>query len=72
EVQLIEYKGQQIVIDLFEALSGDPERLLPEATKNKWRLARDQQDQGFRVICDYISAMTDGYAQKMHSKMFAS
>ncbi|OBT16032.1 dGTPase [Vibrio sp. UCD-FRSSP16_10] len=72
EVQLIEYKGQQIIIDLFEALSGDPERLLPEATKNKWRLARDEQDQGFRVICDYISAMTDGYAQKMHSKMFAS
>ncbi|GAD80325.1 anti-phage deoxyguanosine triphosphatase [Vibrio ezurae] len=72
EVQLIEYKGQQVIIDLFEAFSGDPERLLPEATKKKWQLARDQQDQGFRVICDYISAMTDGYAKKLHSKMFAS
>ncbi|WP_261874171.1 anti-phage deoxyguanosine triphosphatase [Vibrio rarus] len=72
KVQLIEYKGQQIIINLFEALSGDPERLLPDATKKKWRQARDQQDQGYRVISDYIAAMTDGYAQKIHSQMFTS
>lgn len=71
-VQIIEYRGQQVVIDLFQALSGDPERLLPDATKVKWRKARDEHDQGLRVICDYIANMTDGYAQRLHAQMFAS
>nr|WP_261817419.1 anti-phage deoxyguanosine triphosphatase [Vibrio gallicus] len=71
-IQIIEYRGQQIIIDLFEALSGDPQRLLPEATRSKWQVARDAQDQGLRVICDYIANMTDGYAQRLHSQMFAS
>ncbi|GAM70988.1 hypothetical protein JCM19236_1155 [Vibrio sp. JCM 19236] len=38
----------------------------------KWRRARDEHDQGLRVICDYIANMTDGYAQRLHSQMFAS
>ncbi|HAU93344.1 MAG TPA: dGTPase, partial [Alteromonas sp.] len=29
EVQLLEYKGQQVVMELFEAFSSDPTRLLP-------------------------------------------
>lgn len=33
EVQQFEYKGQQIIMDIFEALNADPMRLLPEATK---------------------------------------
>ncbi|MFC5077058.1 Deoxyguanosinetriphosphate triphosphohydrolase [Vibrio thalassae] len=71
-VQIVEYKGQQIIMDLFEAFSADPERLLPESTRNLWRKACGQQDTGMRVIADYISAMTDGYAQKMHQQLFAA
>ncbi|WP_413284033.1 anti-phage deoxyguanosine triphosphatase [Vibrio sp. MA40-2] len=82
EVQIIEYKGQQIIMDLFEALSADPERLLPEATKRKWLLSQKvitqqehgqtEDEAGMRIISDYIAAMTDGYAQKLHQQLFSS
>lgn len=72
DVQIIEYKGQQIIMDLFEALSADPERLLPEATRKKWQLADTANGSGMRVISDYIAAMTDGYAQKLHQQLFSA
>jgi dGTPase len=73
EVQIIEYRGQQILLELSEALITDPERLLPEATRMRWQAVSEQTpSEGMRVICDYISAMTDGYAQKLHSQLFSS
>ncbi|HFF2787660.1 TPA: dGTP triphosphohydrolase, partial [Vibrio cholerae] len=71
QVQRFEYKGQQLIMDLFEALSADPERLLPQATGEKWRKAQEQ-DEGMRVICDYIAAMTDAYAQRLHQQLFSA
>ncbi len=71
EVQIIEYKGQQIVMDLFETLSSDPERLLPQTTQKKWQQAHEKGDNDMRVISDYIAAMTDGYAQKLHQQLFS-
>jgi dGTPase len=59
-------------MDLFEAFSADPERLLPDSTCKLWRDATDSAEEGMRVIADYISAMTDGYAQKMHQQLFAA
>ena len=73
EVQIIEYRGQQILLELSEALITDPERLLPDATRMRWQLvSHHSAGEGMRVICDYISAMTDGYAQKLHSQLFSS
>lgn len=72
QVQRFEYKGQQIIMDLFEALAADPERLLPEATQDKWRTAEHASEDGMRVICDYIAAMTDGYAQRLHQQLFSA
>ncbi|EPS3379426.1 TPA: anti-phage deoxyguanosine triphosphatase [Vibrio cholerae] len=71
QVQRFEYKGQQLIMDLFEALSADPERLLPQATGEKWRKAQEQEE-GMRVICDYIAAMTDAYAQRLHQQLFSA
>lgn len=72
EVQQFEYKGQQIIMDIFEALNADPMRLLPNATKEKWRQAENDHQGGIRVLADYISAMTDGYAQRMHQQLFSA
>ncbi len=72
KLQRFEYKGQQIIMDLFEALSTDPERLLPESTQERWRIAEHKSHQGMRVICDYIAAMTDGYAQRLHQELFSA
>jgi dGTPase len=58
-------------MDLFEALSADPERLLPKHTQELWKEAMDESAK-MRVIADYISAMTDGHAQKLHRQLFSS
>ncbi|MGO3799438.1 MAG: anti-phage deoxyguanosine triphosphatase, partial [Vibrio casei] len=72
EVQQFEYKGQQIIMDIFEAFNADPMRLLPDTTKKKWKEAEDDHKGGTRILADYISAMTDGYAQRMHQQLFSS
>lgn len=67
EVQTLEYKGQQIVLKLFEVLQENPKRLLPASTYSKYQEAPNKK----RVICDYISGMTDSYATKLYHKLFS-
>jgi dGTPase len=71
EFQAMEYKGQQIVMELFEAFASDPYRLLPENTKERWSLAQNKKDDvQMRIICDYISGMTDEFAAKLYHSLF--
>ncbi|MFN3014862.1 anti-phage deoxyguanosine triphosphatase [Vibrio coralliilyticus] len=70
-VQVVEYKGQQIIMDIFEAFSADPERLLPAPIRHEWQQATCESE-GYRVITDYISSMTDGHAQRLHQQLFSS
>lgn len=66
KVQLLEFKGQQVVKQLFEVFASDPKRFLPKTT-----LARYEKDnKKIRVICDYISGMTDEYATKLYQTVF--
>lgn len=68
-VQQLEFKGQKIVTELFNAFATDPQRLLNP---------RDYQNtiQGGgaiptpRVICDHIAGMTDDYARKRYEQLF--
>lgn len=69
QVQVLEYRGQQIVMALFEAYSSDPQRLLPENTRKRWQQA-EQQNNGQRIIADYISGMTDEFASRHYSTLF--
>lgn len=69
DVQILEYKGQQMVMALFEAFSSDPERLLPENTRQRWRQA-EATNYGQRIIADYISGMTDEFATRLYSSLF--
>ena len=55
-------KAQRIISDLFSAFLGDP-RLLPDTY-------RGEEDQARRVA-DYIAGMTDRYAIREHSRLFA-
>jgi len=66
-VQVLEYKGQMMIFKLFQVLSENPERLLPESTLRKYKNTDNRE----RVICDYISGMTDNYATKLYSKLFS-
>jgi dGTPase len=66
EVQVLEYKGQQIILKLFEVLNTNPSRLLP---RNVFELYEKSQNKE-RIICDYVSGMTDTYATKFYHKLY--
>jgi dGTPase len=70
EVQIMEYKGQQIVMELFQAFNSDPQRLLPSNTLQRWHSAA-KIGLGERVIADYIAGMTDEFASRMHQGLFS-
>lgn len=69
EIQMTTYKGQQIVMELFQAFASDPQRLLPDNTRQRWLVANESGN-GHRVIADYISGMTDGFASKLYNSLF--
>ncbi|RTR38848.1 deoxyguanosinetriphosphate triphosphohydrolase family protein [Shewanella canadensis] len=71
EIQMLEYKGQQIVMELFEAFESDPERLLPTHTQERWRESHTKGLNSHRVIADYISGMTDEFAARLHQHLFS-
>lgn len=71
EFQAMEYKGQQIVMELFEAFASDPNRLLPDNTKERWHRAQGKKEAvQMRIISDYISGMTDEFAAKLYHSLF--
>ena len=71
EMQAQEFKGQQIVMELFDVLSVEPERLLPENTRLRYLHEQEHGNNAPRVISDYLSGMTDAYAAKLYQQLFA-
>ena len=69
-LQRLEYRGQQIVMELFEALSSDPIRLLPSNSAKRWQQAVDNKQNSQRIIADYIAGMTDDYATRLYQSLF--
>ena len=68
-VQQLEFKGQRIIVELFEAIATDPQRFLPESTSITFQKAESESNRQ-RVICDYIAGMTDEYAAKVYERIF--
>lgn len=68
-VQQLEFKGQRLVVELFDALSSDPERLLPGNAKKRFKPESTQQER-MRIICDFIAGMTDEYATRLYEKLY--
>lgn len=67
-VQRLEYKGQLIIEELFKVFESDPKRFLPTST---FHIYEDtDEDKRKRVICDYVSGMTDEYATKIYQSFF--
>jgi dGTPase len=71
-IQRLEYRGQQVVMELYEALSSDPLRLLPSNSAKRWQQAKDNNENDHRVIADYVSGMTDEYASRLHQALFVA
>lgn len=66
-VQQLEFKGQKMVVSVFEALASEPETLLPAGQLALVRAGEDAS----RVICDYIAGMTDGALLKAYDRLFS-
>lgn len=66
-VQHLEFKGQGMVVSVFEALEADPKRLLPTDAFSRF----DNSGGDVRVICDFVSGMTDSYLLKTYERLFA-
>lgn len=70
-IQQSRFRSQNMLLKLFDAFASDPERLLPLNTQQRWQQANDLDAQQ-RVICDYISGMTDDYAERMYLTLFGN
>jgi len=89
EVQTLEFKGEKIIKDLFDAFKEKPMALIgkaaldpfesgaaailteAESAKKNWeQLDTDKQRVVMRAICDYISGMTNPFAEKYHRRLF--
>ncbi len=72
-LKLIEYRGKQIVQDLFECFDKDMDgELLPNDWRDRLRAIRsfaDGEEMRKRLICDYIAGMTDAYALDVYSRL---
>ncbi|RGP39405.1 dGTPase [Altererythrobacter insulae] len=58
-------------MELFEALSSDPMRLLPSNSAKRWQQAVDDNKNPQRIIADYIAGMTDDYATRLYQSLFS-
>jgi len=72
DLQILEYRGQQIVMELFEAFKAGPLRFLPEGAKQLWKAQNGDESREQRVIADYISSLTDNHALRLHASLFSS
>lgn len=72
DLQILEYRGQQIVMELFEAFESGPLRFLPERAKELWKAHDGDVSRQHRVIADYISSLTDNHALRLHASLFSS
>lgn len=66
-VQHLEFKGQMMVISVFEVLKSDPKSFLPGDIYAKYLKSADP----LRDICDYVAGMTDTYLLRTYERLFA-
>lgn len=65
-VQHLEFKGQMMVIAVFEVMKSDPKSFLPADTYSRF-----DKDGSLRPICDYVAGMTDNYLLKTYDRLFS-
>jgi len=66
-VQHLEFKGQRMVVAVFEAMQSDPQRLLPRDAFQRFAASGGSA----RAICDYVAGMTDLHLLKTYERLFS-
>lgn len=72
QVQRLEFKGQKVIEDLFAAFQSNPVKLLPPEKADLYEIAESDGSAKMcmRIICDYVSGMSDYYAIHRYRQMF--
>lgn len=69
-LQVVKYRGYEIVKTIFDALnSGEGYFLLPDDFRSLYTFLKDNEIDKKRVICDFIAGMTDRYALEFYSRL---
>lgn len=66
-VQHLEFKGQQMVIETFNTIAHEPKRFLPEPVFNKY----EENNEDLRIICDHVAGMTDTYLMNFYERLYS-
>jgi len=69
-VQHLEFKGQRMVVSVFETFQTEPKAFLPRDTHALYQQAQGETAR-MRVICDHISGMTDSFLLKTYERLFS-
>ena len=67
-VQSGTFRGHRLLLKIFEAFENEPNILLPKSFYDQWKTVDGNEKK--RIICDYVSGMTDKYANKIYSRLF--
>ena len=71
----MEFKGRHLLSSIFAALKENyvtaikPPRLLPDFTDSLLRNEPDKTERA-RIVCDYVSGMTDHYAVRTYKRLY--
>ncbi|AYD02707.1 dGTP triphosphohydrolase [Neorhizobium sp. NCHU2750] len=71
-LQVVEFRGKDIVKKIFVAITKDDgDRLLPSDFRELYK-ASPGKDEKLRVVCDFIAGMTDRYAIEFYSRLYGA
>ncbi|UCA46154.1 dGTP triphosphohydrolase [Pseudochrobactrum sp. XF203] len=69
-VKMGEYRGTDLVKEIFDALMGPKgELLMPSDVRKRYELAKDKRSEQARIVCDFVAGMTDRYAIEFWSRL---
>jgi dGTPase len=66
-VQHLEFKGQAMVVAVFEVIASEPKAFLPSDAFH----AYTEGGRDLRIICDHIAGMTDAFLMKTYERLFS-
>jgi len=68
-LQQVRYKGQKMILEVFDALVQAPPQLLPLDHQRAWHTAEDEAA-AMRVLCNYIANLTDFSLSRLWQRLY--
>ena len=69
-VKLPEFRGEEVVTSIFEALASDRGFLLmPDDVRDQYVTEKPGSAAAKRIICDFVAGMTDRYAMEFYARL---